>query len=493
MRKDKKQISQERKVLMADCYRSDCERNVIGCIAQDVSLIGKYDLNKDDFSGALMVNFIILRDLYDQKYNEVTYEAIKVILEAYPTIKKAFNEQNGYQLLNNLIEMSNIKNFEADYNSIKKCSLIRELIASGIDVRYYFDPAEVDPEEEYKIMKRFDDSSIEDIIYHYKNTLREVQNKFEGFANIISKPINIADLINTKIERNFLVEGMFYQNTINNIVGSSKAGKSFMTNQLAFCVQNGIDFLGHKTAKQDVLYIDFELHETEISERAKKIFQKFSEYDDLEGYSVLPLYKTWVHREESFYDLIDYIKEEKNKNPNLGLVILDCYYCFMLGEENKSEDVEATLNRLNELRKDMTVFYIHHTTKSGVKNGDELNSGSGSGVHGRKVNQSLTIQEKDGVYTIKNNGRDFKGDIYKCTRDENGYFDICDGRHTLGGKAVKVSEEELKGKYPDIYDAVGEEGVSLYSLQKQFPDINGTYLNSIGFNYDRKSKKVFRR
>ena len=342
-------------------------------------------------------------------------------------------------------------------------------------------------------MKRFDDSSIEDIIYYFKNNLREVQNKFESFVNVIPRPIKINELIDKVIERNYIVDGMFYQNTINNIVGSAKAGKSFLSTQLAFCVQNGIDFLGHKTTKQDVLYIDFELDETELAERARNIYNKFSEYENLDGYSVLPLYKTWVHREESFIDLIDYIKEEKNRNPKLGLIILDCFYCFNIGEENKAEDVEATLNRLNELRKDMTVFYIHHTTKGGVKNGDELNSGSGSGVHGRKVNQSLTIQEKDGVYTVKNNGRDFKGDIYKCTRDENGYFDLCDGRHILGGKTVKVSEDELKGKYPDIYDAVGEEGVSLYSLQKQFPDINGTYLNSIGFNYDRKSKKVFRK
>ena len=81
---------------MADCYRSDCERNVIGCIAQDVSLIGKYDLNKEDFSGILSTLYIILRDLYNQNYNEVTDEAIKVILESYPIVKKSFNDSNGY-------------------------------------------------------------------------------------------------------------------------------------------------------------------------------------------------------------------------------------------------------------------------------------------------------------------------------------------------------------------------------------------------------------
>lgn len=493
MRKDKKQISQERKVLMADCYRSDCERNVIGCIAQDVSLIGKYDLNKEDFSDIRQTIFVVLKYLYQQNYKEVTTDAIDMVLEAYPVIKQQFKRDGCYERMKSFIKLRNESNFEADYNNIKKCSLIRELIASGNDVRYFFDPAEVDPDEEYKIMKRFDDSSIEDIIYYFKNNLREVQNKFESFVNVIPRPIKINELIDKVIERNYIVDGMFYQNTINNIVGSAKAGKSFLSTQLAFCVQNGIDFLGHKTTKQDVLYIDFELDETELAERARNIYNKFSEYENLDGYQVLPLYKTWVHKEESFSDLIDLIKEEKNRNPKLGLIILDCFYCFNIGEENKAEDVEATLNRLNELRKDMTIFYIHHTTKGGVKNGDELNSGSGSGVHGRKVNQSLTIQEKDGVYTVKNNGRDFKGDIYKCTRDENGYFDLCDGRHILGGKTVKVSEDELKGKYPELYEAVGEEGVSLYSLQKQFPDINGTYLNSIGFNYDRKSKKVFRR
>ena len=125
--------------------------------------------------------------------------------------------------------MRNESNFEADYNNIKKCSLIRELIKNGNDVRYFFDPAEVDPDEEYKIMKRFDDSSIEDIIYYFKNNLREVQNKFESFVNVIPRPIKINELIDKVIERNYIVDGMFYQNTINNIVGSAKAGKSFLS------------------------------------------------------------------------------------------------------------------------------------------------------------------------------------------------------------------------------------------------------------------------
>ena len=52
-----------------------------------------------------------------------------------------------------------------------------------------------------------------------------------------------------------------------------------------------------------------------------------------------------------------------------------------------------------------------------------------------------------------------------------------------------ASPDELKNKYPDICDAIGEDGINAHSLLRKFTNETITSLKEKGFYYSGKNKR----
>lgn len=76
--------------------------------------------------------------------------------------------------------MASLENFNSNYIEVRKWSLIRNLIRSGIDVSEYYDPNETDLELiEYRAEK-FKEDSIDEIINFYRNKILGLNNLFSS-------------------------------------------------------------------------------------------------------------------------------------------------------------------------------------------------------------------------------------------------------------------------------------------------------------------------
>ena len=72
-------------------------------------------------------------------------------------------------------------------------------------------------------------------------------------------------------KRDPIVEGLIDHGTII-LGGASKVGKSFLSLQLAYCVSQGLPFLGFKTNQTGVIYFALEDVERRIQHRMQKMF-----------------------------------------------------------------------------------------------------------------------------------------------------------------------------------------------------------------------------
>ena len=203
-----------------------------------------------------------------------------------------------------------------------------------------------------------------------------------------------------------LIEGVIGLGDKLILSASSKAGKTWLMLHLAYAVQNGDDWLGHKCKKKDVLYVNFELTEPWLAERFRLItkdkhFQEPPSVLNLRGFNV-----GW---EELSAHITTHIK---NSDKDYGLIILDPIY-KMLGDtdENSNGDVAKLLNALERMAHDTktaTAFSHHHSkgNKSGV---DAIERMSGAGVWGREPDAiiDLCAHAEDNHWVVDTTARNF--------------------------------------------------------------------------------------
>ena len=464
-------------------------RQVLGCYLNDTSLLRRYPLRETDFVDSFhKIIFATIRNLAESGAKEVNIDMLACYLEEkYPDKYQKYKKLDGDRYIADAKELAHPQSMDVNFQEVQKWSVLRELSHKGIDVSDFFDPKEVDIEEIEKKSDLFNSLSPSEMIGYYQNGLEEVSAKYKRHGKLFFLKVN--ELKNADKEVEYLIDDFMIQNTFNSIVAPAKAGKSQLAYQIAYCVQNGIDFLGNIAHKADVLYVDFELRENAIKRR----FDRLTEYYGLESpeeYKVLSLSGT---DDFGLDEVITAIRDEKQRNPKIGLAIFDCYYSFCNGDQNSETDVKNTLRKIKTLAEDMTVIYVHHTNKTGIESvTDAIYASGGSGVHGKIVDETYVINSKKNY--IISTGRDWSDReiYYKKDESTNWFFELddsADARHRINGKTI-ISTEELQTKYPEICETIGE-GISLYKLQKQFPEESSASLRKKGFFYDGRKKYVY--
>lgn len=154
------------------------------------------------------------------------------------------------------------------------------------------------------------------------------------------------------------------------IFGAPGTRKSWLVQNLGFCIAAGDQWLGWDTRQGNVGLVNFELPELGFYWRLKLMAEKFGGdyplYDLTAGDMAL-------EREDQMMALIGTLRPYE-----LDVVILDCLRHFFRGDENKAQDAGQMGTMFKMLRDelDCSIIVVHHENKNQEATGSARMSGN---------------------------------------------------------------------------------------------------------------------
>jgi replicative DNA helicase len=156
-----------------------CE--ILGSFLQQPELMKEYKVVQEDFPEAFhKLIFAAIHNLYANGAKAIDAVAIDEFLSRYETQYAIFKRNDGMEFVDEIANAAVPTNISYYYEQLKKFSLLREYIRHGIDVSEFFNPDEVDPATVENQRKLLDDSSVFEIINHFKRKQLEISSKFMG-------------------------------------------------------------------------------------------------------------------------------------------------------------------------------------------------------------------------------------------------------------------------------------------------------------------------
>jgi hypothetical protein len=242
-----------------------------------------------------------------------------------------------------------------------------------------------------------------------------------------------------------LITGILYRRRRMLLSGASKARKSWMMHQIAYCVANGISFLGRfPTNRNHVFYVNFELMEATSARRFDAIKEALDEgtQDNITVLSVAD-YLDLVGS-----DFAEYLAL-KARDANAKAVCLDPMWRLLdTREENSNSEVGQMLRPLVRFAREAeaSVIGAHHYAKGNASQKEAIDRASGAGAFTRDPATVFTMtghRESD-AYTIEISGNDFAPVENFVVRFEYPLFRIDSSLDP--GELKKPQSEESKNK-----------------------------------------------
>ena len=156
-------------------------QQIIGCLMQRPQLlseIDKYVLVTGDFSTRFeKYIFSAIRGLYQQGATHIEPIDVANFLEADDTAKRTFDNQNGIEYLQDVVEFSSVENFGYYYNRLKKINLLRDLKKQGFDVSDFYDE-DLTSIRANEINARFEELTTKDICDEIKKKVLHLESDY---------------------------------------------------------------------------------------------------------------------------------------------------------------------------------------------------------------------------------------------------------------------------------------------------------------------------
>ena len=468
---------------------------VLGDLLNDTNLVSDYKLNTEDFPERFhQIISETINELYEQGYKTIDETVIENYLKEYkPVDYRTYKINEGNKYIDRVKQLALGNNLIPCFQTIKKYTLLRNMFDNGIDISYFFDSDEVDPDVRDAQMSRLSNYTLSQMMDYFNNRTNDITNDFNKYTNNFT--ISDVDTIpGSDIEYEPIIDDFMLENTLNSIVAPSKAGKSQLAYQMAFCIQNGIPFLNKNTHQCDVLYIDYELRPNAIKSRFEKLCEWFDLKETKKFKVAIPPVGTDLDK------VIKLVKAYKEENPNFKVLFLDCYYRFAVGDANSEEDQMKTLSKLKSITElGIAVNYVHHMNKtvSGSRRQDiinnAINASSGTGAHGKIVDETYVIapDRVGGSGIIINTGRDWSNDIITYRKDESTYWFFQYDADRDSEITDSKTPEEVKQAHPDIWEFLGTEGRNKKTVTTHFK-VTEKQLNEFGFIRDKQTSRYKR-
>jgi len=246
----------------------------------------------------------------------------------------------------------------------------------------------------------------------------------------------------------------------------SKMGKTWSLLNLGISLNAGIDWVGFKTTKTRVLFINPELQNFSFEDRIQQIVKSLGV--ELENFD----YISTRGKRLSSTQLLPLL-EKKVKAGQYGAIILDSIYKLYPDntEENSNSDIGRFLNGLERLAEltGSAIIYSHHYSKGNQSSKASIDRASGAGAWGRDPDTivSVTEHEQENSYTVEFNLRDFKPvePITIRVAFPNVYKDT-----SLDPKALKTTQYKAKFDSTSILKLLAVKPYTATQLQKELKE-----------------------
>jgi hypothetical protein len=179
--------------------------------------------------------------------------------------------------------------------------------------------------------------------------------------------LTYTDLKKFKVNKNFVVENFIYPGSVTMIYAPPAQFKSLISTGLGFAIANGEEFMGLKTKKQPVLYLDGENSQGIMKERAEQIHKGLRLKKNK-----FPLYflqgGLLMDSKKQINQLYLAQIEEIIKKNKIKVLFFDTLHRFCLYDENSSDDLNKLYTQVFKPLADdlnIAVVFLHHSTKSG--------------------------------------------------------------------------------------------------------------------------------
>jgi len=238
------------------------------------------------------------------------------------------------------------------------------------------------------------DESFPSVVAHVTERLREIvriQQTYTastGFPNFV-RGVSLVSAPVVKPPE--IIEGILRRGQKMVIQSASKANKTNLAISRGLAVANGTPWLGRNTQCGPVLFVNFELPEWAIHERAKMI-------SDGMGIGIPDRFRIWNLRGIKFTttrQLLDEMVHRLEKEDfRPSLIELDPVYKLYKGrKENESGEMAQVLEEIEEIINETgaAVSFSHHYSKGNKSQADILDRSAGSGVFARDVDAILDV------------------------------------------------------------------------------------------------------
>lgn len=183
-----------------------------------------------------------------------------------------------------------------------------------------------------------------------------------------------------------IIEGLIREREVAQLVGPAKSQKTWFAMHAACAIAGGKDFIGRRTAKKRVLYIDYELKRSTLKKRLSMVSRERPDGLDilsLRGRDKLP---TVSH-------IIGMIKRK-----GYGFIVVDSLYCTeCLSEENNNDSVPKELKKLHRITSEASasLLIVDHTAKGGGKDRSAVDSSRGASAKGGFFDSVLALRPQE--------------------------------------------------------------------------------------------------
>ena len=157
-------------------------QQILGCLMkkpQLLSEIDKYSFILTDFPSRFERSiFMAINGLYRNGATKIQPIDIENFIESDPVSAKAFKDKNGIEYLQDIIELSEVDNFDFYYNRFKKLNLLKDLKKQGFDISEFYCEDLTNPKAE-EINQNFNFLLAKDITDTVKKKLVKIEAKYE--------------------------------------------------------------------------------------------------------------------------------------------------------------------------------------------------------------------------------------------------------------------------------------------------------------------------
>lgn len=238
---------------------------VIGSICQDTELLKNTDtqLRPEDFMQSLhkivfkAINNIVFNASGD-KVTNVTAVDIDNYLSSYPTQYKVWNEQDGYEYIQNCLKHANKETYWQSYDLLKKMSVLRAYVEEGFDISDLYDWESEDYFEKEKSIQELRKMELKDIFEYF--TLKNLRVKDDFNIETDIKNFKAGQNITELLDKTKEGRGYGYPTSCgyeNSAFGGLKKGKFLLRSgstgsmKSSFQIRDMIDVAVNKIYKHD--------------------------------------------------------------------------------------------------------------------------------------------------------------------------------------------------------------------------------------------------